>query len=515
VRPDLVDPASLPVAGRSPASGPSLRAITWAFVLGGIALRLRQYLFDRSLWNDESELVLNILHRSPAGLLKRLDDYQAAPIGFLWSEKLAVHFLGTGEMALRVVPFVAGACSLFLFLLVARRFLSRGAVPLALALFALCGPLIYYASEVKPYASDVAVALLIYLSTDILFESEITARGLVAAALVGALAVWFSFTALFVLAGVGLALLCAAIGRRGRWPLFSVAVVGFFWAVSFVIFYVSFLRTASNNPELIEYWRSAYAPLPPKSVFDVLWYKVYLLNMFSNPAGLTFTGIGAVAAVMGAIGFVRRDRNRFLALFLPFAVTLLASALHRYPFQGRLLLFLAPALLFLVAEGLYAISRITRSAGPSFAGLLIAFLFLDPVITAARQFIRPVGVEEARSAIGYVEQHRAPDDILYCYYSASFPLAYYRERGVLGSMNEVIGVDSRDNLALYRADLDKLRGQKRVWILFSHDWQSSGIDEQAYFLDYLDQIGKRLDGMQATGAAAYLYDLSGTGPNAK
>ena len=98
----------------------SNQTVLWAFVVLGILLRLRQYLFDRSLWVDESMLALNIIRRSPAELLKPLDYSQAAPVGFLWLEKLAVHYFGSGEMALRFVPLLCGIGSVLLFLGVAR-----------------------------------------------------------------------------------------------------------------------------------------------------------------------------------------------------------------------------------------------------------------------------------------------------------------------------------------------------------------------------------------------------------
>ena len=96
---------------------PSNQTVLLAFVVLGILLRLRQYLFDRSRI-DESRLALNII-RSPAELLKPLDDSQAA-CRFLWLEKLAVHYFGSGEMALRFVPLLCGIGSVLLFLGVAR-----------------------------------------------------------------------------------------------------------------------------------------------------------------------------------------------------------------------------------------------------------------------------------------------------------------------------------------------------------------------------------------------------------
>jgi hypothetical protein len=49
---------------RASALLPSNRTMIWAFMALGIALRLRQYLYDRSLWHDETALAINIIHRS-------------------------------------------------------------------------------------------------------------------------------------------------------------------------------------------------------------------------------------------------------------------------------------------------------------------------------------------------------------------------------------------------------------------------------------------------------------------
>jgi hypothetical protein len=489
---------------------PSNQAITWTFVAIGIALRLRQYLFDRSLWNDETELVMNILRLSPAELLKPLHRGQIAPVGFLWLEKLSVHYVGTSEMALRLVPLLCSVGSLFLFLAVARRFLEPAAVPFALGLFAISDPLVYYAAEVKQYSSDIVVALLLYLILESLLDGKVRPAKAVLAAVAGGLAIWCSLPAVFVLAGIGLTAAWVAARKRSRSSLLLLFIPGFVWAGDFLLYYVISLRSSAIIYHgLKEYWQDAFAPLPPTSLSGVLWYERAFFNVFSDPAGLALVGIAGVSALLGANEFRKRDQGRFLAVLLPIAATLLASAFHRYPFHGRLLLFLVPSLLLLIAAGLEAIRRMTREFARPLGVLLIGFLFLDPLLTARGHFIRPQGVEEVRSAIDYIQKHRSPGDILYCYYSAELPLEYYREQGRIGPIEQITGVSSRDAWRPYMDDLDKLRGQKRVWILFSHVWRANGADEQALFLDHLDQIGRRLDGMQATGAGAYLYDLSG------
>ena len=55
---------------------------------------------------------------------------------------------------------------------------------------------------------------------------------------------------------------------------------------------------------------------------------------------------------------------------------------------------------------------------------------------------------------------------------------------------------------MYLRELNKLRGNGRVWIVIS-----DGADEEAFFLDYLDRIGRRLDQFSAQDAWLGLYDL--------
>ena len=81
-----------------------------------------RYAANRSLWLDEAYLTESILTYS-ARQLATTDflHWQAAPVGFLLLEKLAVTLLGTGEHALRLVPLLAGVASVPLFYLVVRR----------------------------------------------------------------------------------------------------------------------------------------------------------------------------------------------------------------------------------------------------------------------------------------------------------------------------------------------------------------------------------------------------------
>jgi hypothetical protein len=492
---------------------PSSQTLVWAFTILGILVRLRQYLFDRSLWLDESMLALNIIRRSPAELLKPLDYAQAAPVGFLWLEKLAVNYFGTSELALRLVPLLCGIASVLLFAVVARKFLSATAVPLAVGLFAVSEPLIYYSSEVKQYSADVAFALILCLAATPLFETSSRIAGVLIISVVGGIALWFSNPTALTLAGLGLSAFWISARKRDSRVLLLLLIPAAVWSCSFLVYYILSLRDVlTQHRDLFFFWRAAFAPFPPTSPSDALWYVSAFVNIVSYPMGSLFPGIAAIAAVLGLAKLHAEGRGRFLILLSPMAVTLMASWARLYPLENRFILFLVPAIILFFAAGLESIHTTVRKTLPLLSILFVGFLLVYPLLRGIRHFAKPKGVEEIKLSLEYVEKHRSRGDILYCYYGAVPALEYYTRRGVIGPIDEVIGVDSHQQWVSYEEDLNKLRGQKRVWILFSHVWQTGGVDEEVLFLNYLDLFGTRLDSHQVTGASAYLYDLSARRP---
>src|SRR3712207_5144043 len=94
------------------AWGRGYRAALLALVLSGIGFRAAQYLSQRSFWEDESFIVLNLRDKTAAELLGRLDHDQAAPPLFLLIQRGVVVTLGPTEFGLRLLPLAAGIGSL-------------------------------------------------------------------------------------------------------------------------------------------------------------------------------------------------------------------------------------------------------------------------------------------------------------------------------------------------------------------------------------------------------------------
>src|SRR5215216_2407681 len=228
--------------------------LSWAVIAFGILLRAAQYLFNPSLYVDEGALALNVINRSFAGLLQPLDSNQAAPFGFLALERIALLAFGGSEYSLRLFPFLFSVASLFLFYHVARHCLAAWAVPIALAFFAASGHVIYYASQIKQYSSDVAITLLIVLIGLDVARKELIARRAALLAITGAVVVWFSHPSVFVLAGVGSTLALIALRERDWARFWKLAACCFLWVSSFATFYMISLRSLSGNSTLENSW---------------------------------------------------------------------------------------------------------------------------------------------------------------------------------------------------------------------------------------------------------------------
>ena len=220
----------------------------------GLAFRAIQYAADRSLWLDESMLALNLLHRSAAGLTRTLDYAQAAPLGFLELEKLATHAFGDSELALRVLPLICGLASVPLFAALALRLLRPAPALLATLVFACAAGPVYYASEVKQYSGDLAVAIGLTLLAVLFLDGALSGWAQVVASLAGAAAMFLSHASVFVAGGIALALAANACLRRDRKAFEALAaIIPWLFTSVFIVVFTRARTTALDTvigPEL-------------------------------------------------------------------------------------------------------------------------------------------------------------------------------------------------------------------------------------------------------------------------
>jgi hypothetical protein len=193
----------------------------------------------------------------------------------------------------------------------------------------------------------------------------------------------------------------------------------------------------------------------------------------------------------------------------PIAATAGAALVRQYPFLDRLILFLAPALICLVAAAIeWARSRVHRA--PVLGGVVVAAAML-PLLATVRQFRSPRHVEEVRPVLAHVRAAWRPGDVLYVYYGGWHAAAFYGPRFGFSRGDIRFGGCHRDNVQRYIDELDRLRGRSRVWLLFVHALRS----ERTPMLDHLARIGVQRDSVisrrgssQFAPPSAYLYNLA-------
>jgi hypothetical protein len=487
--------------------GLSVGLLTATVVIIGIALRLTAWRFDRSFWLDEVYLALNITGRSFAELWKPLDHDQGAPVGFLMLVKLTATIFGSSEMALRFIPLLAGIGSITLFPKVARRILPARAVLFATALFAFTPKLVYYSSELKQYSSDVFVTLILLGLAG--RASSGKNRKYLTLAIGGAISIWFSHSAAFVLAGLGTVLFGAAFWRSDETAIRKLLGVGLAWLASFAVCYALCLRDLSKNQFLMNYWTEYFAPLPPRNVEQIGWYLRAVVGMFYGPGGMVVADVSVAmpALLLFGLGWLwlwRRTPIAAVCLVAPMIMAMAASMLHRYPFGGRLLLFIVPLLHLGLGAAFAAIGAMPRSTARTFLYVVCGVVMLAPMGTAAQQLLKLQVIEDHRAPINFIAQHWQSGDGVILSGMAREPWVYYARQ--FGIENNVLGQVRRDDWDSVRDVIQSVVGRKRVWVFVGHEHG----DNHKVLLWQLGQFGVRQTQFDAPGAAAYLYEMSQT-----
>ncbi|MBN9523502.1 glycosyltransferase family 39 protein [bacterium] len=508
-----LDPVRTPVvvsvphapAGRAWWTTPAALA---AVVLVGVGLRAAAMGGGRNLWIDESMLALNLVERDAAGLLQPLAWDQGAPVGFLLAVKAVITQLGTAEWALRLIPFVGSLLGLVGFAWVAPRFIPRPAALLGTALMALSPVMISYSAECKQYATDAALTVGLFAVSAGLLTGQGGTRRWVALALAGTGAVWFSHPVAFVLGGIGTALMAETAVARDRRRFLAAAATSATWLVSFAACYFLFTRQLRGNSFLLDYWAGHFMPLPPKNPGDVAWLFEHYFGPFEMPGGLAGSEIrsGGLAAVLFAVGLWNLARDRWpvaVAVVVPGLLALLASGLHAYPYAGRLLLFLVPLMVLGVARGAYAVAAALRPTQAFAAVALVGVLVAAPALEAYQSVKRPQREEQLEPVIAAIRPEVRPTDQVYVYYGALPAFLHYTRDNPLPAP-VTRGTHARDDRLGYLAELATLKGNTRVWLVFSHRHKH----EESIITAYAEALGHGRRVAEAPGAAAYLFDFT-------
>lgn len=359
----------------------------WGFVALGVIVRLWRFLRRYPLWLDEHLLAVNLLDRDYLGLTGGLERNQAAPVGFLWIEKLLVDLLGFNEFTLRASAVVASIAGLLVFRVFAGRILQGFPLVAAVGLLACSYFPIRHAAEFKPYAGDLLFSVCLLMLARSWFTAPLNIKHWLALTVTAVVALPFSYPAVFVATGIGLAMLPMVVRLRRlavwcAWIGYNAAVVAVFAGLYWLSVRNQF-SSATNDGEVIGYWTGGFPP----TGFDPRGWLAWLVASHTGEAlayplgGKNFGSILQFALAVVGIGLLWRRGERRLLWVTACVMTaaLGAAVLQRYPYgQGeRLQQYWAPWVCLFIAVGLAAaIERIRNVKLQSGARWAVVAAFL-------------------------------------------------------------------------------------------------------------------------------------------
>jgi 4-amino-4-deoxy-L-arabinose transferase-like glycosyltransferase len=397
-----------------------LTACVVALVLLGVGWRLTRYLLQFPIWGDEAHIALNILDRDYRELMQPLRFVQAAPLLFLWLQRAAFDLLGGSELSLRLLSLLGGVGGLLLFARLAWRLMPGLPAALAIGILAVAYYPVRHSCEVKPYGVDLFVSVaLLTLAAEWLHAPRRWHLALLT--LFVPVALGASYPAAFIAGTVSLALLPGAWRGDGKtralYVAYNVAMLAGFLGFYLLVGTGQYQSEGGSD----NYFYSEWFP-PAQPVALVRWLlAVHTGTMLAYPVGGHSGGstLTALLCLAGIVGWWRRRQWAVLVLCLaPFALTLIAAMLHRYPYGGsaRYEQHLAPVICLLAGSGAaWLIEWLTRAAPARQLGTVGALVLLATVglVGLGRDLFKPYkteGDQTVRQVLRDIVAQAGPED---------------------------------------------------------------------------------------------------------
>lgn len=482
------------------------RAI-WAFVAAGLCLRLMQYIPNPSLFLDEAMLAGSIVNRSVADLIGMPLQYdQVAPPLYLLATKGAGFLFGYSEYALRSVAMLSSIVALILFVRLSQLTLNGFAVPFGVFMFSISPALVNYSTMIKQYSSDVLAAVALSIVAIRLIESRFLMRYVLQAALLGTLAVWFSQASIIILAALAPVIIWTSFRTRGSHAVVASLSVALVWCVasSFSVFWARRMMTPATHNIMKAYWASGFMPFPPRSLSDWVWPWRIIRGLYWNALNLWgVASLALVASIWGMVSFWRRGRtDAAMVLCSPVVLAAAISAARLYPFSGRLVLFILPAMVIALAEGIRS-ARDMLPARIARFWLVLPMFFMVPSTYTTLRNLPPWRNEEMKPVLRHLTANRLSGDGIYVFRLAIPAMQYYAPHYGLRKSDWIAVQDGRAPHD-YLRDVEQSPGKRRVWFVFSHD---DAINEA--LIHYMDSVAERVDSVafpeKADASMTYLF----------
>ena len=429
-----------------------------------VAALLRLHLLSaRSLWIDEAASV-NFATQDWWSFLRLLWEYQGNMTLYYFLLRAWVH-LGESESLVRSLSVLFGVATVPAIYALGARMFNRATGLTAAALLTVHSFHIQWSQEARAYS---LLTFLLVLTTYFFvraINSPQAKRYWAAFTVSAALCVYAHIFAMLVLPSYALALV---FSRPYTVKLRTIAAAGA--GFTFLIFPMSAFVLLRHSGQI------NWVPRPTLAEF----YE--FLKLLTGEGGAWLVVIYLLLCAVALLPLFARGRSerenwavRLVALWLvlPPVLTLAATPVKSL-FFPRYMVMCVPALALLAARGITHINRIAAAGRIIAAACLVAVISLSAWGTERYFAESRVSIEDWRSAVSYILQHKRPGDGAVFYIPNDYAYLYYVQRaedqGHMTDAPVVLYPSVQRRPVSHEEMLRVTAGRQRVWLILCNEF---------------------------------------------
>jgi hypothetical protein len=408
-----------------------------------IVVRIVMYVKCRSLWLDEAYLAASIVSRNWFELLvPPLLNYQSAPVLYVITVKLIGSIFGYSEFSLRIFSLFH-----FLGLLVCEVMLLKKAfnldnfkIAFVAAMTALLPTYIYYSNELKPYMGDAFFAILTILLYFFYKQDKIKLPALTALCI---LIFGFSTPAIFFTGGILFSEFLIAVFSKNKKQILFIVISGTTVLAVFGLYYYWWMSPISDF--MTSYWWDLGMPHADR--------LQYIFSPRVGNSNSPFVIYFVFFALYGIVSLIDSKSKIAFSALLSLFFAFLASLIGKWPYTGRLWLFLPAIVLIFTPIGIDFIhvrmkhKKIMNKIEFLLYSITIIYLSVNCLAYTEHKMYSPQ--QEINPLISYVQENIKEDEKLYVYQYAKAALDFKN-----GYNTMRIGNATKDNI-IYGEDVNE------------------------------------------------------------
>jgi len=441
--------------------------LIWIVVITGLYYRFKIYFMQLSIDSGEYVRLSALQNYSFLQILKFGHSVITAvhdPYILLIIQKFFIQILGDSTLAIRFIPFLFSCLSLLVFLKVKDWFIGPQASLLATGLLAFCPVLIIRTAILEPYSTDVFVSLIVLLVIKRMSYAKLIFKESLILSFIGLVCFFFSLPSIFILMSGSLSLIIMSLFKNQRHRIFPLTLILISWVSGLFVYYIYALKYFSNTSYILQDWSDRFLPscYDPYLISEIIGR---LADLMRSRMGIPSIG-GMGLMVVGSIFMWRTKRCQSLVFLSTLFMVILASCMNKYPFYGRVLIFLIPVFILMMASGYEFIVIRFKKNYLKWVGVLISILIIYQPLGETQQKLQ--GYSEGKGMepiIKYIHNNYLEGDIVYYFTDDKLKLSYYKERSGFVLKNFIQGVSYMEN-EKYIEEIKKLSTFKRVWVIF-------------------------------------------------